>query len=156
VGHLVFSSLGRLKDWAIPPVYKVSVRILIPGCNIHKDVTTRELPCDVEIGDKTYKIGIEDMYKVKHSFIKRPIYWLMGVKGRYLCVFRSSENGAPIRNIETQATPVLIRNVKKSKILGKALAEIFKGSMGGSMKFILIMLTVIIGLYIAYKQGMLG
>jgi len=154
---LVFSRLGRLKDWAIPPVYKVSIRILIPGCNIHKEIKTRELPYDVEIEGKKYKVGIEDMYKIKHTFIKRPLYWLTGVKGRYLCIFRSSEDGKPITNIETYATPVLIRNVKKSRILGKALAEIFKSGMGGSVKFILIMLAVIISMYIiATQRGLIG
>ena len=73
-----------------------------------------------------------------------------------MCIFRSSEDGEPIKNIETQATPVLIRNVKKSRILGKALAEIFKSGMGGSVKFILIMLAVGIALYIAVQQGLIG
>ncbi|MBA7640545.1 hypothetical protein ES703_48214 [subsurface metagenome] len=153
---MVFSRLGRLKDWAIPPVYKVSIRILVPGCNIHKEIKARELPYEIEIEGKNYKVGIEDVYKIKHSFIKRPLYWLMGIKGRYLCIFRSSEDGEPIKNIETQATPVLIRNVKKSRILGKALAEIFKSGMGGSVKFILIMLAVGIALYIAVQQGLIG
>lgn len=153
---MVFSRLGRLKDRVIPPCYKVKVIVLVPGCNIHENITAKTLPHDVEIEGKKYKVGLKDLYKIKYFFLKKPLYWLRGIKGSYLCIFRSSEDGEPIKNLETTATPVLIRNVKKSKILSKALAEIFKSGMGGSAKFVLIMLAVIIAVYIAYQQGMIG
>lgn len=145
----------------LPTYYLIEVIILNPGCNIHKTIKPEKLPHKVTIktgeGEgKEFNVKVEDLWKVKYIFIKRPYYWLRGIKGRYLCLFRASGSGEPIKNIESTATPVLIRNVKKSKILGKALSEIFKGGIGGFSKFILIILAVGIALYIAYSRGMIG
>ena len=153
--------LMRMMRGLFPTYYLIEIIILKPGCNIHKTIKPKILPHKekVEVGEaekKEFNVTLEDLWKVKYIFIKRPYYWLRGIKGRYLCLFRLSESGEPIKNIESKATPVLIRNVKKSKILGKALAEIFKGGMGGFTKFILIILAVGITLYIAYSQGMIG
>ncbi len=144
--------------------YKVKVIILHPGCNVHKDIKPEKLPCEVKIKtpirdgmkEKTYTIKIEDLWKVKFIFLKRPLYWLMGIKGRYLCIFRSSESGKPIKNIESNATPVLIRNVKRSRILGKALAEIFNVRFQGFGRFMVIIVVTALILGFAYSQGMIG
>lgn len=153
----ILKILGQI----FPSYYLIEVIILKPGCNIHKIIKTEELPHKETIktgeGEGTeFTVTLEDLWKVKYIFIKRPYYWLRRIRGRYLCLFRLGEGGDPIKNIESKATPVLIRNVKKSRILGKALAEIFKGGMGGFSKFILILLAVGVTLYIAYSQGMIG
>ncbi len=169
IGLLFLVLIGvmiKIKIWQtlglhFPSYYLIEVIVLIPGCNIHKMIKPKTLPHKetIEVGNgegKDFNIKVEDLWKVKYIFLKRPYYWLRGIKGRYLCLFRGSESGDPIQNVESKATPVLIRNVKKSKILGKALSEIFKGGMGGFSKFILIILAVGITLYIAYSQGMIG
>ena len=144
--------------------YKVKVIILSPGCNIHKDIKPNKLPCDVKIKtlikdseqEKTYTVKVEDLWKVKYIFLKRPLYWLMGIKGRYLCIFRSSGDGKPIKNIESESTPVLIRNVKRSMILGKALAEIFNVRFQGFGRFVVIIVVTALILGVAYSRGMIG
>jgi len=149
------------KKFKMPTFYKIRVTVLNPGCNIHKDIKTTSLPVKVDIKtaeneSKEYNVTIENLWKLKHIFIKKPWYWLTGVKGRYICIFRSSEGGEPIKNVEAKATPVLIRNVKQSRILGKALAEIFKAGFGGFGRFIIIMVAVGILLYVAYQNGLIG
>jgi len=158
--------LIKIKVWRVfglrfPSYYMIEIIILTPGCNIHKMIKPEKLPHKetIFVGEgegKDYNVTIEDLWKVKYIFLKRPYYWLRRIRGRYLCLFRASESGEPIKHVESKATPVLIRNVKKSKILGKALSEIFKGGIGGFSKFILIILAVGITLYIAYSQGMIG
>lgn len=158
--------LIKIKVWRVfglkfPSYYLIEIIVLIPGCNIHKMIKPEKLPHQekIKVGEgegKDFNIRVEDLWKVKYIFLKRPYYWLRRIKGRYLCLFRESESGEPIKNVESKATPVLIRNVKKSKILGKALSEIFKGGMGGFSKFILIIAAVAVTLYIAYSQGMIG
>ena len=144
--------------------YKIKVIVLHPGCNIHKDIKPEKLPYKIKIEvpiengvkEKTYTVRVEDLWKVKYIFLKRPLYWLMGIKGRYLCLFRSSEDGNPVKNIETDATPVLIRNVKGSRILGKALAEMFNVKFAGFGRFIIIIAVTALILAYASSQGMIG
>ena len=144
--------------------YKIKVIILNPGCNIHKDIKPEKLPYKVKIEtpikngfkEKTYTVKVEDLWKVKYIFLKRPLYWLMGIKGRYLCIFRSKGAGQPVKNVESNATPVLIRNVKRSRILGKALAEIFNVRFQGFGRFMVIIVVTALILGFAYSQGMIG
>lgn len=157
-GLLALLFMGRMK---MPTFYKIRVVVLTPGCNIHKEIKPDSLPYNVDIktGENettTYTVELESLWKLRHTFLKRPLYFLMGIKGRYLCLFRSNEGGTPIKNVDTVATPVLIRNVKQSRILGKALAEIFKAGFGGFGRFIIIMIAVGIMLYIAYQNKLIG
>ena len=80
----------------------------------------------------------------------------MGIKGLYLCLFRYSGEGEAIETSETKATPILIRNVQKSTVLGKALAEMFKARFSGIGRFAIIILVVGAILFIAYTRGMIG
>ena len=157
----MFNKLSFLK---MPTYYKIKVIILTPGCNVHLDIKTKDLPHkfklkkDIEGGieEKEYTIKLKDLWKIKYVFLKRPLYWLMGIKGRYLCLFRSNETGDPIKTVKTKATPTLIRNVKRSRILKKALAEVFKIGMGGFGKFIIVIGATLIALYLAHTQGLIG
>jgi len=154
-------ALLTYKKFKMPTFYKIRVVVLTPGCNIHREIKPEALPVTVDIKtgeneDTTYTVKIENLWKMRHNPIKRPWYWLAGIKGRYLCIFRSSEGGDAIKNVEAKATPVLIRNVKQSRILGKALAEIFKAGFGGFGRFIIIMVAVGILLYVAYQNGLIG
>lgn len=158
---MVFNKLSFLK---MPTYYKIKVIVLTPGCNVHVDIKTKDLPHKFKVKkkiedgveEKEYTVKLEDLWKVKYIFLKRPLYWLMGVKGRYLCLFRSNETGDPIKTVKTKATPTLIRNVKRSRILKKALAEVFKIGMGGFGKFIIVIGATLIALYLAYTQGLIG
>lgn len=140
--------------------YKIKIVVLHPGCNIHRNIKPQELPHEekIEVGgeEKIYTVKNEDLWKIKHSFIKRPLYFLQGIKGSYLCLFRSNESGEPIKNIDTMATPVLIRNVKRSRILKLALKEVFGRGIGGFGKFILIFGGACLVLYMAWQQGLIG
>jgi len=154
----------KLKFLKKPTYYKIEVIILTPGCNVHLDIKPKDLPYKVKVKtkieggeeEKEYTVKLEDLWKVKYIFLKRPLYWLMGIKGRYLCLFRSNETGDPIKTVKTKATPTLIRNVKRSRILKKALAEVFKIGMGGFGKFIIVIGATLIALYLAYTQGLIG
>jgi len=147
-----------------PTYYKIKVVILTPGCNVHVDIKPKTLPhkfkvttkLESEEKSKEYTVKLEDLWKIKYIFLKRPLYWVLGIKGRYLCLFRSNETGDPIKTVKTQATPTLIRNVKRSRILKKALAEVFKVGMGGLGKFIIVIGATLIALYLAYTQGLIG
>lgn len=147
-----------------PTYYKIKVIILTPGCNVHLDIKPKDLPhkftvkTKLENGEesKEYTVKLEDLWEIKYIFLKRPLYWLRGIKGRYLCLFRSNETGDPIKTVKTKATPTLIRNVKRSRILKKALAEVFKMGMGGFGKFIIIMGVTLMALYLAYTRGLIG
>ena len=148
-----------------PTYYKIKVVILTPGCNVHLDIKSKTLPHkfkvlkkleDGEEEEKEYTVKLEDLWEIKYIFLKRPLYWVMGIKGRYLCLFRSNEAGDPIKTVKTKATPTLIRNVKRSRILKKALAEVFKMGMGGFGKFIIITGATLIAVYLAYTQGLIG
>lgn len=144
--------------------YKIRAVILHPGCNIHVDIKPEKLPhkfkvkIPIENGveEKEYTVKVENLWKIKYIFLKRPWYWLAGIKGRYLCLFRSSESGESIKNTETKATPVLIRNVQRSRILSKAIAEIFKTQFSGFGRFIIIIVVTGLILGFAYARGMIG
>ena len=161
VGSILLLTKGKLK---LPTFYKIRVVVLNPGCNIHADIKPKSLPFKVKvknevesgIEEKEYTVTLEKLWKVKESFIKRPYNFLMGIKGRYLILFRSNEEGEPIKNIETKATPILIRNVKNSRILKMALNEVFSKGMGGFGKFILIFGGALLALYLAAQQGLIG
>ena len=144
--------------------YKIRAVILHPGCNLHVELKPETLPhkftvkMPIENGteEKSYIVKVEDLWKVKYLFLKRPWYWLAGIKGRYLCIFRSSESGESITNTETKATPVLIRNVQRSRILSKAIAEIFRTQFSGFGRFIIIIVVTGLVLAFAYARGMIG
>lgn len=154
----------KLKFLNLATYYKIEVIILTPGCNVHLDIKPKTLPHKFKVikklengeEEKEYTVKLEDLWKIKFIFLKRPLYWLMGIKGRYLCLFRSNETGDPIKTVKTKATPTLIRNVKRSRILDKALAEVFKIGMGGFGKFIIITGVTLIAVYLAYTQGLIG
>lgn len=141
-------------------IYKILVVVLHPGCNIHQVVKPNTLPHSIKITaggvEQTYTIKLEELWKVKQFFIRRPLNFLMGIKGPYLCLFRSNETGEPIKNVEAKATPILIRNVKQSRILRMALREIFKEGVGGFSKFVLIFGGACAVLYILWQQGYIG
>lgn len=157
IGGLSLLFKGRI---TLPTSYKILVRILHPGCNIHKDMRVKTLPhkVTIKIGgeDKEFTVKLEELWKVKTSLIKRPLHFIMGVKGVYLCIFRSNESGDPITNVETKATPILIRNVKRSRVLTLAFREMFSKRVGGLSKFIIIFGGTLLILYIAWQQGIIG
>jgi len=160
-GSVGLMTKGKMK---MPTFYKIKVTVLKPGCNIHADIKPKKLPHKIKIKipiengeeEKEYTVKIEDLWKIKYTFLKRPLYWLMGIKGLYLCLFRYSGEGEAIETSETKATPILIRNVQKSTVLGKALAEMFKARFSGIGRFAIIILVVGAILFIAYTRGMIG
>ena len=157
-------SIKGLLKWNRDTFYKIKVVVLSPGCNVHVDITPKTLPHKVKVKtkietgetEKEYIVDLENLWKVKYSLLKKPWYYLKGIKGVYLCMFRSNEDGKPIKIVIATATPKLIRNVKKSRILKMALSEVFSEGMGGFRKFIVILLVTAIGVYLAYSQGLIG
>ena len=86
-GSVGLMTKGKMK---MPTFYKIKVTVLKPGCNIHADIKPKKLPFKIKIKipvedgedeEKEYIVKLEDLWKVKYTFLKRPLYWLMGIKG---------------------------------------------------------------------------
>ena len=136
--------------------YKIIIKILVPGCNIHKTIRISELPHTIEIKKKKYTITVAGLYKVKKLFIYHILDRFKLYRGHYMILFREG-NQTPIKEVYSKYTPKILKNIKGSTILGKAFTELFKDSFKGAGKigFILFVLMAIIAVY-AYMRGWIG
>ena len=136
--------------------YKIQIKILVPGCNIHRKIRIAELPYTVEIDEKSYKITVAGLWKIKKLFIFHILDRFKLYRGHYLILFREGTK-APIKEVYSKVTPRILKNIKGSTILGKAFAELFKDSFKGARKigFILFVLIAVIVVY-AYMRGLIG
>ena len=133
--------------------YKITIKILVPGCNIHKTIRVSKLPHIIEIDKKKYVITVGGLWKLKKMFIFHILDRFKLYRGHYLILFREGKKD-PITEVYSKVTPRILKNIKGSTILGKAFSELFKDSFKGAGKigFILFVIMAIIAVY-AYMRG---
>ena len=138
--------------------YKILVKILREGPNLHKTVRTKKLPHTQKFdGDDTeYEITADGLWKIKKSILFHLFNKMLFYRGHYLILFKEG-NGEPVTHVDSKVTPKILKKVKGSTILGKAFAELFKGTFGGMKRigFILFMIVSITVVY-AYMRGWIG
>lgn len=136
--------------------YKIIIKILVPGCNIHKTIRVSTLPHTIQINEKPYTITVAGLYKVKKLFIYHILDRFKLYRGHYMILFRENKQD-PIKEVYSKFTPKILKNIKGSTILGKAFTELFKDSFKGAGKigFILFVLMAVVAVY-AYMRGWIG
>ena len=136
--------------------YKIIIKILKPGCNIHKTIRVGKLPHEIEIDEKKYTITVAGLWKLKKLFIYHILDRFKLYRGHYLILFRVG-NKDPITEVYSKVTPRILKNIKGSTILGKAFRELFQDTFKGAGKigFILFVIMAIIAVY-AYMRGWIG
>lgn len=137
----------------------ITVVILKEGCNIHKNVRIEEieeLPKSVEIDGKTYKVDLDGIMKVKKGLLKTLWHYLFRVYTHHMIIFREGEK-KPVTYEKPAITPLTLKNVKRSTILGRAMMEMFRaGFMGIGKIFFILFILISIGAIVAYMQGWIG
>lgn len=130
------------------PAYEIEMIILQKGANIHVKRKLDNLNDVVKIDGFSYKIEPEALFIKKPNVIKRLYNKLRGVKAEFITIYRygSSE---PIKEYTSKLSPYLLKTIKGSSALKRALEKELKGAFD-IRKLIFITIVAIASIFIYY------
>lgn len=104
----------------------------------------------------TYNVRQEGFYKKPRSPLRLVLDLFRGVKASYLILFW--ENEADFIEIpDVTVAPLILERVRTSRILGKALKELFKDSLlGGRGIIFIVIIFVAVAIFVLRTMGYIG
>lgn len=153
VGVLAVLTLFAVRRYLKKKPYEFILVFMRPGVNDHVKVRGSSLDFKHEHGNKKYEIKSDRLYRVKPRFPVRVWWWFIGVKERFLTVYRHKQT-VPIAPIPVQVTARILKEVHESRALGMAMRSEFKVPM--DLKKILMIVGFLVLVAIVYVLVMGG
>ena len=133
--------------------YEFILVFMRPGVNDHVKVGGSSLDFTHKHGKKEYEIKSDRLYRVKPRFPVRLWWRFLGVKERFLTVYRHKQT-TPIEPEAIQVTARILKEVHDSRALGQAMRSEFKVPM--DLKKILMIVGFLVIVAIVYVIVMGG
>lgn len=161
-----FLSFKILIVFVLLPLLLIAVRRLLkkepytfilvfmrPGVNDHVTVRGSSLDFKHEHGKKEYEVKSDRLYRVKPRFPVRFWWWFIGVKEKFITVYRHKQT-VPVEPIPVQVTARILKEVNESRALGQAMKSEFKVPM--DLKKLLMIVGFLVLVAIVYVLVMGG
>ncbi len=104
--------------------YRFEMIFMTPGIDDHHTVYDDELSFEHEVGNKTYDIKAERLYRLKPGFLGKLGDKIVGVKERFIVVYQHNET-EPIAPGEIAVSARILKEVGESSALDNALRSEF-------------------------------
>jgi len=132
----------------------IKVIIISPEGNYHTDFKRKGLNFKVDFNGLTYYVRREGLYKFTPG-LKQRVRDYFFRDSRYLIVFGHG-HGAHLERQAFPVTPGTVHKIRKSRVLKKALGELFKTDLlGGRGMIFLIIAFIGIAVYLLKIQGVI-
>jgi len=132
----------------------ITVIIISPEGNYHTDFKREGLNFKVDFNGLTYYVRREGLYPYTPGLKKRIWDRVRGDK-RYMIIFGHGL-GKHLERQSFPVTPATVHKIRKSRVLKKALGELFKTDfLGGRGMLFLIIAFVAIAVYLLKLQGVI-
>jgi len=128
------------------PPFRVEVVILRPGANLHIQKRVKSLIDEIEIEGFKYRLKPQGLFVKRPNPLKRAINRLRGIKKEFLAIYRVGSE-EPIIYFKPKVSPYVLKTVKSSSALKRALEKEFKEAFD-IKKFLFIAVFVITILFI--------
>lgn len=132
----------------------ITVIVISKNGNYHRKIQTENLEFYYKFNGVKYQVRREGLYRIIPAPWVRFWDWVIA-RNRYLIVFGENEP----KHLERQTfhiSPSLIRKIRKSRVLRKAITELFKNDLlGGRGLLYLILVFLAIAVYILRIQGVI-
>jgi len=129
-------------------LYKIEIIILKKGANIHEKRIIEDLHDEVEIEGFSYKIEPEALFIKKPNILKRIYDRLRGIKAEFITIYRY-KSSEPIKSYSSQLSPYLLKTIKRSSALKRALEKELKTAFD-IRKLIFIIVVAVASIFIYY------
>jgi len=129
-------------------LYEIEIIILKKGANIHAKRIIKDLHDEVEIEGFSYKIEPEALFIKKPHLLKRIYNRLRGIKREFITIYRY-QSSEPIKSYSSPLSPYLLKTIKRSSALKRALEKELKGAFD-IRKLIFIIVVAIASIFIYY------
>jgi len=133
--------------------FMVRVVIVREGNNIHLEKRTDTLNFISKYNNRFYTVSPGQIYEKNLDFIERALMRFQGLKKKYIILFWE-DRPDPIEIPKGLVNPQVLARVRTSRVLGRALSEMFRGNIMDhkGLIFILILFGVI-GVIVARVMG---
>ena len=106
------------------PPYLVKMIFMTPGVDKHETVYGDSLDFNHKIGNKTYKIKAERLYRFKPKLPRKILHKFRGIKQCFIIVYQDKKT-EPLAPVDVKASARIIKEVSESRALDKALKSEF-------------------------------
>lgn len=121
--------------------------------NLHTQARVNELNYIYDYGGNSYKIHEGALYRKKLGLIDQLLYKLRKIEAHYIGIYWEGEQD-PAAMPKNIVNPQILARVRTSRALGRALKEMFKGSIMDNKGLIFIIVVFLaIALFILRAQG---
>lgn len=138
---------------------KIDVEIVIKSANANYHIQKKGVDKSdfkEEYNHFDYNVRQEGFYKKPRNPIMLLIDLFRGIKSRYLILFWENEPDF-IEIPDVTVAPLILERVRTSRILGKALKELFKDSLLGGRGIIFIVIVfVAVAIFVLRTMGYIG
>lgn len=108
--------------------YLVETVIICKGYNVHIKHRKQALKFKFKHGAHTYTVEDGSIFEKNKDLLDLVKFRLQGIKAAYLALFWEGEPKA-VRMEKSQVNPQVLARVRTSRVLGRALKEMFKSSI---------------------------
>lgn len=135
--------------------YLVRIVIIGQGRNIHLERRTSQLDFIEKYYGKNYRVTQGHLYAKVPGFIERQVMRLQGIKTKYLILFWANQ-AEPVEIPRGSVNPQVLARVRTSRILGRALREMFKvGVLENKGLLFIVIAFLAVGVIVARMMGYL-
>ena len=133
--------------------FLVRVVVIREGNNIHLERRTDTLNFTAKLDNRFYTVSPGQIYQKNPGLIERVLMRFQALEKKYIILFWENQPN-PIEIPKGSVNPQVLARVRTSRVLGRALSEMFRGNLmdNKGLIFILILFGVI-GVIVARVMG---
>lgn len=142
VAFLGLVAMVLLTRWAGRKKYDVEAVIRSDIANYHIRQVVENPNFKIDWGGTGYLVRQEGFFKMPRGALKHLKDFFRGVKARYLIMFWEGQAGHIVQPDPTVG-PLILERVRTSRVLRKALAEMFRESLLGGKGIIFVVIVFV-------------